>query len=157
MPGLLAQDLPPITRGDTNVELVAGILMFVVAGALLALAPLVLGALVRSTRINPEKAEPYECGEPVIGQSWVQFDLRFYIVALFFIAMLLMMDDGALSGSNLTIVVVLHGVGVGVLLLSGWLGGEMVYRHHLGMVPDTGELEREEHQLHERGGIPGRA
>ena len=82
---LLSQVEPVFTRGDTNVELVAGILMFVVAGALLALAPLILGAMVRSTRINPEKAEPYECGEPVIGQSWVQFDLRFYIVALFFI------------------------------------------------------------------------
>ena len=71
---ILGQYIAPLTRGDTNVELVTGILMFVVAGALLALAPLVLGALVRSTRINPEKVEPYECGEPVIGQSWVQFD-----------------------------------------------------------------------------------
>ena len=27
----------------------------------------------------------YECGEPTIGESWVQFDLRFYIVALFYL------------------------------------------------------------------------
>jgi NADH-quinone oxidoreductase subunit A len=27
----------------------------------------------------------YECGEPVIGSSFVQFDLRFYVVALLFI------------------------------------------------------------------------
>ena len=25
------------------------------------------------------------CGEPAIGDSWVQFDLRFYVVALLFI------------------------------------------------------------------------
>jgi NADH-quinone oxidoreductase subunit A len=34
---------------------------------------------------NPEKAAVYECGEPSIGTSWVQFDLRFYIVALVFL------------------------------------------------------------------------
>jgi len=34
---------------------------------------------------HPEKAVAYECGEPAIGASWVQFDLRFYTVALIFI------------------------------------------------------------------------
>ena len=32
----------------------------------------------------PEKQEIYECGEPAIGSSFVQFDLRFYVVALVF-------------------------------------------------------------------------
>ncbi|MEZ6070714.1 MAG: NADH-quinone oxidoreductase subunit A [Pirellulales bacterium] len=27
----------------------------------------------------------YECGEPTIGTSFVQFDLRFYVVALLFL------------------------------------------------------------------------
>jgi NADH-quinone oxidoreductase subunit A len=27
----------------------------------------------------------YECGEPSIGSSWVQFDLRFYIIALVYL------------------------------------------------------------------------
>ena len=34
---------------------------------------------------NPEKAACYECGEPAIGSSWVQVDLRFYIVALVYL------------------------------------------------------------------------
>jgi len=34
---------------------------------------------------NKEKLEVYECGEPAIGSSFVQFDLRFYVVALLFI------------------------------------------------------------------------
>ena len=34
---------------------------------------------------NPEKLAVYECGEPTIGSSWVQFDLRFYIVALVYL------------------------------------------------------------------------
>ena len=27
----------------------------------------------------------YECGEPTIGSAWMQFDLRFYVVALLFV------------------------------------------------------------------------
>jgi NADH-quinone oxidoreductase subunit A len=34
---------------------------------------------------HEEKQEIYECGEPTIGSSFVQFDLRFYVVALVFI------------------------------------------------------------------------
>jgi NADH-quinone oxidoreductase subunit A len=34
---------------------------------------------------NPEKDAIYECGEPAIGSSYIQFDLRFYVVALLFI------------------------------------------------------------------------
>ena len=46
---------------------------------------LVVGAFVRPRVPNPEKSAVYECGEPTIGSSWVQFDLRFYIVALVFL------------------------------------------------------------------------
>jgi NADH-quinone oxidoreductase subunit A len=41
--------------------------------------------LVRPRLPNREKLEVYECGEPTIGSSFVQFDLRFYVVALLFI------------------------------------------------------------------------
>lgn len=46
---------------------------------------LLVGKLVRPSIPNAEKRAIYECGEPTIGQSWVQFDLRFYIVALFYL------------------------------------------------------------------------
>ena len=46
---------------------------------------LVVGWLVRPRLPNVEKLEVYECGEPTIGSSFVQFDLRFYVVALLFI------------------------------------------------------------------------
>jgi uncharacterized membrane protein len=70
------------------------------------------------------------------------------VVALFAIAMVLMLDGGATDGGALTAVIVLHVAGLGLLGLSGWLGGELVYRHHLGMVPDDGELERAENARH---------
>src|SRR6187551_2805227 len=47
--------------------------------------PLILGRLVRPFNPTPDKLAVYECGEPTIGSSHVQFDLRFYVVALLFI------------------------------------------------------------------------
>ena len=46
---------------------------------------LLVGRFLRSHNPHEEKLEIYECGEPAIGSSFVQFDLRFYVVALIFI------------------------------------------------------------------------
>lgn len=61
------------------------ILIFIVVGAIFPLVPLLIGKLVRPRIPTPEKEAVYECGEPTIGSSYVQFDLRFYVVALLFI------------------------------------------------------------------------
>jgi NADH-quinone oxidoreductase subunit A len=66
-------------------ELLLSITLFVVVGSLMVLAPMVGGALLRPKLPNPEKLAIYECGEPPMGSSWVQFDLRFYIVALVYL------------------------------------------------------------------------
>ena len=66
-------------------ELVVTILVFVAVGAVFLVANLLLGRLVRPDRPSPEKAEVYECGEEPIGSAWIQFDLRFYVVALLFV------------------------------------------------------------------------
>ena len=47
--------------------------------------PLFLGRFLRPKLPTDEKIAIYECGEPAIGTSYVQFDLRFYVVALLFI------------------------------------------------------------------------
>jgi NADH-quinone oxidoreductase subunit A len=61
------------------------IAIFLGFGLGFVLINLLVGALVRPTLSNAEKRAIYECGEPTIGTSWVQFDLRFYIVALFYL------------------------------------------------------------------------
>ena len=66
-------------------SLVLFVLIFLAAGATLLAANLVLGRLVRPDRPSAEKAEVYECGEKPVGDAWVQFDLRFYVVALLFV------------------------------------------------------------------------
>lgn len=69
----------------TPTAIVAYLLLFTIAGALFLFANLLIGKFLRPYLPNQEKLEVYECGEPVIGSSFVQFDLRFYVVALLFI------------------------------------------------------------------------
>lgn len=60
-------------------------LLFVVVGAVFLAVNLIVGRFLRPKNPVAEKLEVYECGEPTIGSSFVQFDLRFYVVALLFI------------------------------------------------------------------------
>lgn len=35
--------------------------------------------------VNPSKGEPYECGVPVKGPAWLQFQVGYYLFALIFL------------------------------------------------------------------------
>lgn len=72
----------PVTDPALTVQ---GLFIFIIFGILMVLGALLVGGLVRRRISHKVKGEAYECGEPAIGPSWVQFDLRFYVVALVFI------------------------------------------------------------------------
>ncbi|SFG61556.1 NADH-quinone oxidoreductase subunit A [Pontibacter chinhatensis] len=61
------------------------ILLFLVGGAIFVVIGLLTSKLVRPKNPNPEKLATYESGEEPIGNAWVQFNPRFYVVALIFI------------------------------------------------------------------------
>jgi NADH-quinone oxidoreductase subunit A len=65
--------------------LVGYALVFVAVGAAFILVHLLIGKMIRPNKPDPEKKTIYECGEPTIGSAWIQFDLRFYVVALLFV------------------------------------------------------------------------
>src|SRR3954453_2313725 len=65
--------------------LVAYVLLFVAVGVGFIFVHLMAGKLIRPSRPGAEKGTIYECGEPTVGSAWVQFDLRFYVVALLFV------------------------------------------------------------------------
>ena len=69
----------------TPTAIVAYLGLFIAVAGLFLLVNLLVGRFLRPKLPNKEKLEVYECGEPVIGASFVQFDLRFYVVALLFI------------------------------------------------------------------------
>jgi NADH-quinone oxidoreductase subunit A len=60
-------------------------LLFTAVGAGFILVHLIAGKIIRPNKPSAEKGTIYECGEPTIGSAWVQFDLRFYVVALLFV------------------------------------------------------------------------
>lgn len=66
-------------------ELLLSISIFLAFGVVFVLGSLLFGQMLRPKLPNPDKLSIYECGEEAIGTSWVQFDLRFYIVALVFL------------------------------------------------------------------------
>lgn len=69
----------------SSLSIVAYLALFAGAGFIFLFVNLLVGRFVRPADPHPEKLEVYECGEPTIGSSFVQFDLRFYVVALLFI------------------------------------------------------------------------
>lgn len=66
-------------------DLVGHFLVFGAVAVLFLALPLAIGLFVRPKLPTLEKEAIYECGEPTIGSSYIQFDLRFYVVALLFI------------------------------------------------------------------------
>ena len=69
----------------SSLGIVAYLALFATVGIVFLLVNLLVGRLVRPQNPHPEKLELYECGEPAVGTGFVQFDLRFYVVALLFI------------------------------------------------------------------------
>ncbi|HEY7330755.1 MAG TPA: NADH-quinone oxidoreductase subunit A [Gemmataceae bacterium] len=63
----------------------AYLLLFVAVGIGFIFVHLMAGKLIRPNKPYADKRTIYECGEPTIGSSWIQFDLRFYVVALLFV------------------------------------------------------------------------
>src|SRR3990167_8581117 len=63
----------------------ANTLVYAAAAVFFVLAAMVVGWIVRPSRPYAEKLSTYECGEDTIGSAWVQFNVRFYIIALIFL------------------------------------------------------------------------
>ncbi len=77
------------------------------------------------------------------GMGIAHMFLNLTTIVLFFVAVLLMLNNNATGGASLIVASIVMGVGFIVLTMSGWLGGEMVYKHHLAVVPYSDEEERE--------------
>ena len=62
-----------------------GIFIFIVVGIVFVGGGLITSRLVRPNRPNEEKNTTYECGEDPIDNSWGNFNIRFYLIALIFV------------------------------------------------------------------------
>ena len=61
------------------------ILLFMLVGLAVGVAPLVLGKLLGPNRPDPDKLSPYECGFEAFEDARMKFDVRYYLVAILFI------------------------------------------------------------------------
>ena len=76
------------------------------------------------------------------GMGIAHMFLNLSTIVLYFVAVLLMLNNNATGGASLVAASTLMGVGLIVLSVSGWLGGEMVYKHHLAVIPYSDEEEQ---------------
>ena len=63
----------------------ANVLVFLLLGAITAGLMLGLGFLLRPSNPEARKLSTYECGEPPSGSAWINFNIRFYLIALIFV------------------------------------------------------------------------
>ena len=61
------------------------ILLFLLVGIAVGVAPMVLGKLLGPNHPDPEKLSPYECGFEAFEDARMKFDVRYYLVAIIFI------------------------------------------------------------------------
>ena len=57
----------------------------VMLGIVMVAIPLVISWLVAPSNKTKDKLDTYECGEEAEGSAWLQFNIRFYIIALIFL------------------------------------------------------------------------
>ena len=63
----------------------ASILVFLLAAVAFLAGGLIAWWVLRPSRFSEEKQTTYECGENPQGSAWIQFNIRFYVIALIFI------------------------------------------------------------------------
>ena len=60
------------------------IVLFLAAVTFSSIAILISKVLTTATK-NPQKGEPYECGIPTQGKTWIQLNVGYYLFALIFL------------------------------------------------------------------------
>ena len=68
-----------------NLEQYLPVILFILVGAVVGIAPQVLGALLGPNRPDQAKNSPYECGFEAFEDARMKFDVRYYLVAILFI------------------------------------------------------------------------
>ena len=69
----------------TVLNIYGNIFMFFLAGLLFVFLNMALVRIVAPRRPNREKNKTYECGEEPVGSGWLNFNARFYLIAILFI------------------------------------------------------------------------
>lgn len=137
----------------------ANVLVFFALAVVLVGGMLLLASLLRPNNPESLKLTSYECGEPPTGGAWINFNIRFYIVALvflifevevvFLVPVAVVFKQWVLSGQG---VFALAEIGIFLLILVVglvyvWVKGDLEW---LKKVPESeGAAAEREQQLRE--------
>src|SRR5690606_37517302 len=69
----------------TQLSAYGNILLIGIIGVLLVSVTMLLAKVLAPNKPNPIKLSTYECGKETTGSAWVQFNPRFYVIALVFL------------------------------------------------------------------------
>ena len=119
-------------------------LVFAAVGFVFVFANLLVASILRPRRKTDVGLETYECGEETIGDAWIQFDIRYYTVALVYVIFAVeiaflfpwalvfreaVLDQGAARGAGIGGFVLIEGVLFIVILFLGlayvWAKGDL--------------------------------
>jgi NADH-quinone oxidoreductase subunit A len=64
---------------------VASLIILILAAIAFSAGAILIAKVVTKATKNKQKAEPYECGIPTVGPSWIQFNVGYYLFALIFL------------------------------------------------------------------------
>jgi NADH:ubiquinone oxidoreductase subunit 3 (subunit A) len=61
------------------------LIIFFICGVVMVGAGMIASSLLAPKSTNANKKEPYECGIPTQGTSWIQFRVGYYLFAIIFL------------------------------------------------------------------------
>ncbi len=96
--------------------------LFVIVGALVPTAAIVLSWIISPKKPNPIKESTYECGMETVGENWVQFKAQYYVFALVFLVFdveTVFLFPWAVSLGKLPLFAVFEGIVFILILLAG--------------------------------------
>ena len=106
--------------------------LFLIVGALIPAAAIIVAAILSPRKSNPIKESTYECGIETVGENWVQFKAQYYIFALVFLVFdveTVFLFPWAISLNKMGMFAVMEGI-----LFIGILVVGLVYAWRKGML-----------------------
>lgn len=63
----------------------SSMIVLIIAGLAFSIIAVMVARFMTRSTTNPQKGEPYECGIPTQGKTWVQLNVGYYLFALIFL------------------------------------------------------------------------
>jgi NADH-quinone oxidoreductase subunit A len=63
----------------------SSMIVLILAGLTFSIIAIMIAKVVTKSTTNPQKGQPYECGIPTKGKTWMQLNVGYYLFALIFL------------------------------------------------------------------------